>query len=113
MAERPAQPEHFSSPAPPRAPRARLNVAAGVVAALFVAGVLVGTFLAQRSEAPFPVRPDPQSAARRAAAIAQQSEMRRISRQVSTLRKRMHAIAVEAGVVSAAPPGDPDAGAPP
>lgn len=110
MADRPPQPEHFASAVPPRAPRARLNIVVGLVAALVVAGTLAGTFMARRSTASVAVRPDPQRAARRAAELARQREMRRVSRQVEAIKKRMHALAVEAGVVPAA---GSDAGPPP
>lgn len=113
MADRPPQPEHFASAPPPRAPPVRRNIVLGLVAALVVAGALADAFMAHRSAAEAVVRPTPQTAAQHAAALARQSEMRRVSRQVAAIKKRMHALAVEAGVASASPPRTPEAGAAP
>ncbi len=113
MVERPPQPEHFASAPPPRAPHVRRNVLVGLAAALLVAGALAGAFMAHRSRVSVVAQPDPETAAHRAAALARQSEMRRVSRQVEEIKKRMHALAVEAGVASALPPAAPEAGASP
>ncbi len=100
MVERPPQPEHFAS-APPRPDRPRrYNVFAGVGATLVVAGALAGAFAANRQAARAAQHTQKEQEARHSADLARQGQLSRAAAQVAVLRKRMHTLAVEAGVAA-------------
>jgi len=86
-------------------------VLVGVLAALVVIGALADAFMANRRARRAEEHARHEKAARHAAELARQGEMRRAAAQVEALKKRMHAIAVDAGVVAAPAPGSgPDDG---
>lgn len=98
MSVPPPQPEHFASAPPAPAPRTGRTIAVGVVAALLVVGALADAFVANRRAARAEAAARQEEAAHRSAERDRQRAMQRAAARVDALKKRMHALAIDAGV---------------